>query len=147
MNVQEKRKMKPWLWPLLLLVSMLFAVGCDSDEEGGYDPSDYMEVELPQLSEEARILCYAEGNYVDKVYKNQKGIVTKCGDDSYVWISPLPLELSHMPLVSVNMPEECRIEGVEIVFSGERINCDTWDVLALPIILTDLKVKKSGIIK
>ena len=53
-----------------------------------------------------------------------------------------------MPLGPVNMPEEYRVEGVEIVFSGERINCDTWDVGSLPVILTDLKVKKrSGVIK
>ncbi len=36
------------------------------------------------------------------------------------------------------MPDEYRIEGVEIVFSGERMNCDTWDVNALPLFLTEL---------
>ena len=144
MNVQERRKMKRWLLPLLLFVSMFFAGGCDSD----FNPLDYMEVKLLPLSEENQAFYYAEGHYVDKVYKNQKGIMAIRGDDPYVKIRPLPSDPEYyMPLGPVNMPEEYRVEGVEIVFSGERINCDTWDVGSLPVILTDLRIKKSEVIK
>lgn len=144
MNVQKKIRMRRWLWPLLLFVSMFFAGGCSSD----FNPLDYVEVKLPPLSDEQRAFCYAEGNYVDKVYKNQKGIMAIRGDDPYVRIRLLPSDSEYyMPLSPVNMPEEYRIEGIEIVFSGERINCDLWDVGALPVILTDLRIKKSEVIK
>ena len=145
MNVQEKRKMRRWLWPLLLFVPMFFAGGCSSD----FNPLDYVEVKLPPLSKEIKEKYYKEPLFVDKVYKNQKGIMAIRGDDPYVKIRPLPSDPEYyMPLGPVNMPEEYRVEGVEIVFSGERINCDTWDVGSLPVILTDLKVKKrSGVIK
>ncbi|MCD7848569.1 MAG: hypothetical protein LUH63_01810 [Parabacteroides sp.] len=149
MKLKETRKLQRWLLQLLLFVSMFFAGGCDSDEDGDFDPSDYMEVELSLLSDWAQAFYYAEDHYVDKVYKNQKGIMATRGDDPCVGLRPLPSDSEYyMPLAPVNMPEEYMIEGVEIVFSGERINCDYLDVGSLPIILTDLKVKKnSGVIK
>ena len=150
MSIQEKRKMKRWLLPLLLFVSMFFSGGCDSDEDGDFDPSDYMVVELSPLSDEARAKYYTEPLFVDKVYKNQKGMIVMhdFGNSFHLIIRPLrPESEGYMPLTPANMPEEYWIEGTEIVFSGERINCETWDMGSLPLVLTDLKVKKDGVIK
>ncbi|MCD7848567.1 MAG: hypothetical protein LUH63_01800 [Parabacteroides sp.] len=48
----------------------------------------------------------------------------------------------------LNMPEEYKVEGIEIVFSGETRDHPLIDLSGLPLILTDLKVKKnSGVIK
>ncbi|MCD7848568.1 MAG: hypothetical protein LUH63_01805 [Parabacteroides sp.] len=152
MNVQEKRKMKQWLLPLLLFVPMFFAGGCNSDEDGGFDPSDYMEVELLPLSGEHKNYFYTDPWRTWETFKNQKGIIVmrELGDE----VGELRIETSHSDPQKkqylgrpLNIPEEYWIEGVEIVFSGETRDHPLIDLNVLPFFLTDLKVKKNGVIK
>lgn len=136
---KDKRKNLQWLWPLF--AALLFLGGCGSD----INPLAYEEVKLPPLTEEQKALYEKESTYVDKVYKNQKGIMAIRKDNLYPKIRPLPSDEDYyMPLSPLNMPEEYRVEGLEIIFSGERINCDVWDVNSLPIVLTRLWVKKNN---
>lgn len=147
MNILEKRKMKPWLCPLLLFVSMFFAGGCNSDEDGGYDPSDYMEVELPPLSDELKNYFYTDPWRHWEAFENEKGRVGKFerSDGTVFWGVKLLSRPERFPEgYPLNMPEEYKVEGVEFVFSGETRDHPLINLNALPLILTDLKVKKSG---
>ena len=135
--------MRRWPWPLLLFVSMFFAGGCSSD----FNPLDYVEVKLPPLSEEHKALFYTEPWNTWETFKNQKGIVVKkefgdgtaelriqtiCSDPGKNYFLGCPL----------NMPEEYWIEGIEIVFSGETREHPLIDLYPLPLILTNLGIKK-----
>ena len=150
MNI--KKKTKRWLWPLLLFVPLFFAGGCNSDEDGDFDPSDYMEVTLPPLSDEHKALFYAEPWYTWETFKNQKGIVVKRerGDGT----TTLKVQILYSDpdkiygfVGPINMPKEYLLEGVEILFSGEVRDHPTASFSALPLIMTNLRIKKNGVIK
>ena len=152
MNVQEKRKMRRWLLPLLLFVPMFFVGGCSSDEDGGYDSSDYMEVELPPLSDEIKERFYVEPWRHWETFKNQKGVIVNRAFEEGFSVLKVHVLYSDPEKIygfvnPVNMPEEYLLEGVEIVFSGETRDHPTTSFDALPLILTNLKVKKNGVIK
>lgn len=130
---------------LLMLTFMLFVGGCDSNEEGGFDMSDYRQVELLPLSDKILNFLYVEPWVTWETYKNQKGVIQKAtlSADYVSW----RVRLSEDRSIGgpVNIPEEYLIEGVEIIFSGESRDHPLIDMDALPLILTDLKVKKSNI--
>lgn len=143
MDVQEKRKMKRWLWPLLLFVSMFFVGGCDSDED--FKTFDgYETLKLSEWNDDWN--QYFEDPWVHwETYKNQEGVISKQFEEVAFGIKLPGREYSsYFP---VNISQVQLEEGMEIIFSGEVRDHPYADFLYLPLILTNIQIKRSSIIK
>lgn len=96
MNVQKKRIMRRWLWPLLLLVSMFFAGGCDSNED--FETFDgYETFKLSEWNDEWN--QYLKDPWVHwETYKNQEGVIVKTNVDDG-WYEAIEIEITNHSLL------------------------------------------------
>lgn len=144
MNVQEKREMKRWLWPLLLFMSMFFVGGCDSDED--FKTFDgYETLKLSEWNDDWN--QYFEDPWVHwETYKNQEGIIVRSNDGAILEIR-LKKE-SVKGFNPINLSQNQLEEGMIIIFSGEardNYRIDFYDY-KMPLILKNVQVKKNVLI-
>jgi hypothetical protein len=137
---------------LLMLLLVCFVSGCNSDENTSNNFSGYEDVKIQPVDKNGDLYrsWYVNTNTVhvssDTIFNNEKAIIAHFSDavSTYNVIKLIGNNYSYDP---VNLPDEYNIEGLEIVFSGEVRNCDVCDRAHLPLFLSDLKVKKGGVIK
>ena len=142
MNVQKKRRMRRWLWPLLLFVSLFFAGGCDSNEDfetfGGYET-----LKLSEWDDEWN--QYFEGEWKEYVaFKNQKGWIKKCFTGKLGIATTKEEEYANF--FPENISQDQLEEDLEIIFSGE-VRAPFSSIYPLPLFLKNIQVHKNIIIE
>ena len=149
MNVQEKRKMRRWLLPLLF-VSMFFAGGCDSDEN--FETFDgYETLKLSDWNDEWN--QYFEDPWVHwETYKNQEGVIVKTNVDDG-WYKAIEIEITNPPkgkrggsYLPINIDRNSLLEGTKVIFSGEARDNSSLDYMGVPLILKNIQIKKNVLI-
>lgn len=142
MNVQEKRKMKRWLLPLLLFVSMFFVGGCDSEEN--FETFDgYETLELSDWNDEWN--QYFEGEWKEyAAFKNQKGWIKRCFTGKLGIATAKEEEYANF--FPENISQDQLEEGLEIIFSGE-VRAPFSSIYPLPLFLKNIRVNKNTIIE
>ena len=150
MNVQKKRIMRRWLWPLLLFVSMFFAGGCDSNED--FETFDgYETFKLSEWTDEWN--QYLKDPWVHwETYNNQEGVIVKTNVDDG-WYKTIEIEITNPPkgkrggsYLPINIDRNSLLEGTKVIFSGEARDNSSLDYMGVPLILKNIQIKKNVLI-
>lgn len=133
MKVQEKIKMKRWIWSLLLIVSMSFAGGCGSDEDFGTF-NGYETLKLSDWNDEWD--QYFKDPWVHwETYKNQEAVIVKKNVDDG-WYEAIEIEITNPPkgkrggsYLPINIDRNSLLEGTKVIFSGEARDNSSLDYM------------------